>query len=102
MHVQAEYNNPIKQDIKKGELRHYHDAIPYNYGMLPQTWEDPAASSSILPGIGVNHCALQGSTCLKMEKRCDGGAQPQNAPSCFDARQSRDSLSRPAFHRMGR
>ena len=49
---QAEYSNPIKQDIKKGELRHYHDAIPYNYGMLPQTWEDPAASSSVLPGIG--------------------------------------------------
>ena len=56
MQVQGEYNNPVKQDIKKGELRHYHDKIPYNYGMLPQTWEDPAASSAILPGIGVTLC----------------------------------------------
>ncbi len=61
MYVQAEYNNPIKQDIKKGELRHYHDAIPYNYGMLPQTWEDPAASSSILPGIGVSLTVMLGN-----------------------------------------
>ena len=57
--MQAEYNNPIRQDIKKGELRHYHDAIPYNYGMLPQTWEDPAASSAVLPGIGVTLCPGQ-------------------------------------------
>ena len=56
MQMQGEYNNPIKQDIKKGELRHYHDKIPYNYGMLPQTWEDPAAYCAILPGIGVTLC----------------------------------------------
>lgn len=62
MQVQGEYNNPVKQDIKKGELRHYHDKIPYNYGMLPQTWEDPAASSAILPGIGVTLCTPQTAT----------------------------------------
>ena len=54
--MQAEYSNPIKQDVKKGELRHYHDKILWNYGMLPQTWEDPAASSAVLPGIGVSQC----------------------------------------------
>ncbi len=51
---QAEYSNPVKQDVNKAhELRHYHSPMPWNYGMLPQTWEDPAATSSILPGIGV-------------------------------------------------
>ncbi|EFC35833.1 predicted protein [Naegleria gruberi] len=38
--------NPIIQDEKKGKLREFTyrlDAggIPFNYGMLPQTWEDP-------------------------------------------------------------
>lgn len=38
--------NPIKQDIKKGKLRFVHNCFPYNgyiwnYGALPQTWEDP-------------------------------------------------------------
>jgi inorganic pyrophosphatase len=36
-----EENNPIAQDTKKGKLRHYHGPIFWNYGMLPQTWEDP-------------------------------------------------------------
>ena len=34
--------NPIKQDIKKGALRFYPYNINWNYGLLPQTWEDPA------------------------------------------------------------
>jgi len=38
--------NPIKQDVKKGKLRHVDDVHPYsgyiwNYGAFPQTWEDP-------------------------------------------------------------
>lgn len=37
-----EVANPIKQDIKKGKLRHYPYNINWNYGMMPQTWEDPA------------------------------------------------------------
>jgi len=38
-------NNPIMQDTKKGELRYYTYGSPFfNYGMLPQTWEDPAES----------------------------------------------------------
>eukprot|EP00931_Biecheleriopsis_adriatica_P077310 TRINITY_DN508_c0_g1_i1.p1 TRINITY_DN508_c0_g1~~TRINITY_DN508_c0_g1_i1.p1 ORF type:complete len:267 (-),score=80.21 TRINITY_DN508_c0_g1_i1:273-1073(-) len=33
--------NPIAQDVKKGKLRDYHGPIFWNYGMIPQTWEDP-------------------------------------------------------------
>jgi inorganic pyrophosphatase len=36
-----EESNPIAQDMKKGKLRDYHGPIFWNYGMLPQTWEDP-------------------------------------------------------------
>ncbi|CAM9370561.1 unnamed protein product, partial [Discosporangium mesarthrocarpum] len=36
-----EENNPIAQDMKKGKLRFYHGPIFWNYGYLPQTWEDP-------------------------------------------------------------
>ena len=36
-------HNPIMQDTKKGELRYYTYGAPFfNYGMLPQTWEDPS------------------------------------------------------------
>jgi inorganic pyrophosphatase len=37
-----EASTPIKQDTKKGKLRDYPYNINWNYGMLPQTWEDPA------------------------------------------------------------
>ena len=33
--------NPIMQDEKKGKPRLYHGPIFWNYGFLPQTWEDP-------------------------------------------------------------
>ncbi|XP_060782638.1 inorganic pyrophosphatase 2, mitochondrial [Neoarius graeffei] len=38
--------NPIKQDMKKGKLRYVANVFPHkgyiwNYGALPQTWEDP-------------------------------------------------------------
>ncbi|KAF5395579.1 hypothetical protein PHET_11804 [Paragonimus heterotremus] len=41
-----EYMNPIKQDVKKGQLRYVNNVFPHkgymwNYGALPQTWEDP-------------------------------------------------------------
>jgi len=36
-----EENNPIAQDEKKGNLRDYHGPIFWNYGCIPQTWEDP-------------------------------------------------------------
>lgn len=38
--------NPIRQDVKKGKLRYVHNCFPHhgyiwNYGAIPQTWEDP-------------------------------------------------------------
>jgi len=38
--------NPIKQDIKKGKVRFVKNVFPFrgymwNYGAIPQTWEDP-------------------------------------------------------------
>ncbi|XP_051968843.1 inorganic pyrophosphatase 2, mitochondrial [Xyrauchen texanus] len=38
--------NPLKQDLKKGNLRYVSNIFPYkgyiwNYGAIPQTWEDP-------------------------------------------------------------
>lgn len=40
--------NPIKQDVKKGKLRYVANCFPHhgyiwNYGALPQTWENPDA-----------------------------------------------------------
>ena len=34
--------NPIIHDISKGKLRYVHWRYPFNYGGLPQTWEDPS------------------------------------------------------------
>lgn len=33
--------NAIAQDVKGGTLRDYHGPIYWNYGMFPQTWENP-------------------------------------------------------------
>jgi len=33
--------NPIVQDEKKGKARFYHGKIFWNYGFVPQTWENP-------------------------------------------------------------
>ena len=38
--------NPIMQDEKKGKPRLYHGPIFWNYGCLPQTWEDPNVKGS--------------------------------------------------------
>ena len=55
-----EIRNPIKQDTKKGKLRHYPYNINWNYGMLPQTWEDPGHVDGELKA-GVRCCIV----CLK-------------------------------------
>lgn len=47
-----EANNPIAQDIKKGKLRDYHGPIFWNYGCLPQTWEDPTEEHPELKVFG--------------------------------------------------
>lgn len=52
-----ETRTPIKQDTKKGKLRHYPYNINWNYGMLPQTWEDPGHVDAELKA-GVRCCCL--------------------------------------------
>ena len=47
--------NPIKQDVKKGALRYFkYGDLPFNYGFIPQTWEDPSKGSdySDIEGLG--------------------------------------------------
>jgi len=47
--------NPIKQDVKNGLLRFYkHGDIMFNYGALPQTWEDPKHVSPETGFVGDN------------------------------------------------
>ncbi|CAA0806747.1 Soluble inorganic pyrophosphatase 6-chloroplastic [Striga hermonthica] len=41
---------PIKQDTKKGKLRYYPYNINWNYGLLPQTWEDPSFANAEVDG----------------------------------------------------
>ncbi|CAI0399667.1 unnamed protein product [Linum tenue] len=41
---------PIKQDTKKGKLRYYPYNINWNYGLLPQTWEDPSFANNEVDG----------------------------------------------------
>jgi inorganic pyrophosphatase len=44
--------NPIKQDVSKGKPREFsYGDLPFNYGCIPQTWEDPEASPSDLPNL---------------------------------------------------
>nr|VDC84844.1 unnamed protein product [Brassica rapa] len=45
-----EASTPIKQDTKKGKLRYYPYNINWNYGLLPQTWEDPSRANSEVEG----------------------------------------------------
>lgn len=45
---------PIKQDTKKGRLRDYPYNINWNYGMLPQTWEDPGHEHPEMKVMGDN------------------------------------------------
>lgn len=51
--------NPIKQDIKKGKLRYVHNCFPHhgyiwNYGAIPQTWENPAYVDESTGCVGDN------------------------------------------------
>merc|ERR1712224_455922 len=47
-------HNPIVQDVKNGKLRDYHGPIFWNYGCIPQTWEDPFQVHSDLNVFGDN------------------------------------------------
>ncbi|KAJ3333131.1 Inorganic pyrophosphatase [Blyttiomyces sp. JEL0837] len=51
--------NPIKQDTKKGKLRFVRNCFPHhgyiwNYGALPQTWEDPTVAHPDTKAVGDN------------------------------------------------
>jgi len=46
--------NPVKQDVKKGKLRYVHDPYPFNYGALPQTWENPLVHDKNTDAYGDN------------------------------------------------
>ncbi|KAH1122813.1 hypothetical protein J1N35_005973 [Gossypium stocksii] len=46
----VELYTPIKQDTKKGNLRYYPYNINWNYGLFPQTWEDPSFANSEVEG----------------------------------------------------
>ena len=52
--MQDEEKTPIKQDIKKGKLRFYPYNINWNYGLLPQTWEDPKAHAPEVDNAAVS------------------------------------------------
>lgn len=49
-----EKGNPIAQDIKKGKLRDYHGPIFWNYGCIPQTWENPGVVHPVAKAKGDN------------------------------------------------
>lgn len=49
-----ELSNPIAQDIKKGKLRDYHGPLYWNYGCIPQTWENPNVKHPELLCFGDN------------------------------------------------
>lgn len=43
--------HPIKQDVKNGKPRFItHGKLPWNYGCIPQTWEDPSVDHCGHPG----------------------------------------------------
>eukprot|EP01083_Nonionella_stella_P143578 446536_1 len=43
----GEVFNPIKQDVKNGQLRNYkYGDMMFNYGAFPRTWEDPSHTPS--------------------------------------------------------
>ncbi|KAF7729258.1 Inorganic pyrophosphatase [Apophysomyces ossiformis] len=51
--------NPLKQDVKKGKPRFVRNCFPYkgyvwNYGALPQTWEDPTVVNAEVNARGDN------------------------------------------------
>jgi inorganic pyrophosphatase len=45
-----EAHNPIKQDVQHDKVRFYHGPIYWNYGAMPQTWENNLKTVSI-PGL---------------------------------------------------
>ncbi|XP_038846513.1 inorganic pyrophosphatase-like [Salvelinus namaycush] len=68
--------NPIKQDVKKGNLRYVANVFPHkgyiwNYGAIPQTWEDPGHKDEDTDCCGDNDpidvCEIGTKVCLRGE-----------------------------------
>ncbi|XP_037069386.1 inorganic pyrophosphatase-like [Pollicipes pollicipes] len=68
--------NPIKQDTKKGNLRYVANVFPHhgyiwNYGALPQTWENPHVTDESTGFMGDNDpidvCELGSKVCRRGE-----------------------------------
>lgn len=68
--------NPIKQDVKKGKLRYVANVFPHkgyiwNYGAIPQTWEDPAHKDGDTDCCGDNDpidvCEIGSKVCSRGE-----------------------------------
>ncbi|XP_068439447.1 inorganic pyrophosphatase 2, mitochondrial [Clinocottus analis] len=68
--------NPLKQDIKKGKLRYVANVFPHkgyiwNYGAIPQTWEDPNHEDSDTGCCGDNDpidiCDIGNKVCTRGE-----------------------------------
>jgi len=51
--MKGEPHNPIMQDTKDGKPRYYTYGVPFfNYGLLPQTWEDPTHADAETGAFG--------------------------------------------------
>ncbi|KAM9837919.1 inorganic pyrophosphatase 2, mitochondrial [Aulostomus maculatus] len=68
--------NPLKQDVKKGNLRYVANVFPHkgyiwNYGAIPQTWEDPNHKDSDTGCCGDNDpidiCDIGNKVCCRGE-----------------------------------
>ncbi|XP_043111402.1 inorganic pyrophosphatase [Puntigrus tetrazona] len=66
--------NPIKQDVKKGNLRYVANVFPHkgyiwNYGAIPQTWEDPGHKDNDTGCCGDNDpidvCEIGNKVCCR-------------------------------------
>merc|ERR1712096_600776 len=63
--------NPVKQDIKKGAVRFVNNCYPYkgyiwNYGCIPQTWENPNHKDADTGYMGDNDLVDEGETDWKV------------------------------------
>lgn len=68
--------NPVKQDVKKGKLRYVANIFPHkgyiwNYGAIPQTWEDPTHKDTHTGFFGDNDpidvCEIGSKVCSRGE-----------------------------------
>ena len=96
-----EPGNPIKQDEKKGVLREYkHGDMLFNYGFMPQTWEDPEHVSKDAGFKGDDDPLDMVEIGLPTDEDGAGG-RGQGAGRARDDRRRRDGLEG-VLHSRGR